>query len=156
MMSNKTELSYRRTAVEGASGVGLTIALYDTLAGDLKRAAAAERGGDIELRTREMNHALTVIGYLESWVDPVNGHELAKGLIILYGYLRVKMMEGQTKRSADILEEQVCLVLKVREAWQQLELESHSKDEGPRSIPAPLAHSSGSSSEVRVRGSWSA
>jgi hypothetical protein len=38
-----TDLAYRKTAVEGASGMGLLIALYDTLAGDLRRAAAAQR-----------------------------------------------------------------------------------------------------------------
>ena len=36
---NPTELAYRKTAVEGASGFGLMIALYDTLAGNLRRAA---------------------------------------------------------------------------------------------------------------------
>jgi flagellin-specific chaperone FliS len=43
-----TEMAYRKTAVGGASGFGLLIALYDTLAGDLRRAADAERANDIE------------------------------------------------------------------------------------------------------------
>ena len=34
-----TEMAYRKTAIGGASGFGLLVALYDTLAGDLRRAA---------------------------------------------------------------------------------------------------------------------
>jgi flagellar protein FliS len=156
MISQKTELSYRRTAAEGATGVGLTIALYDTLAGDLRRAAIAERAGDIHRRTREMNHALTVLGFLESWVDPVNGQELAKGLTIFYSYLRVKMMEGQVKRSPEIIEEQVGLVLQVRGAWQQLELEAQPKEQASDSLPAVLPFPVSVLSDERVRASWSA
>jgi len=36
---NRTDMAYRKSAVEGATGFGLLIALYDTLAGDLRRAA---------------------------------------------------------------------------------------------------------------------
>ncbi|HEY0794397.1 MAG TPA: flagellar export chaperone FliS [Acidisarcina sp.] len=155
-MSHQTELSYRRSATEGATCVGLTIALYDTLAGDLKRAAVAERSGDIEKRTREINHGLTVIGYLESWVDPANGPELAQSLKVLYGYLRGKMMEGQLKRSAEILEEQVSLILQVRGSWQQLELEAHPKGQSAKTSPATSPSSVGAPSPERARGSWSA
>ena len=40
----RTDLAYRKTAVEGASGFGLLIALYDTLASDLRRAARSRAG----------------------------------------------------------------------------------------------------------------
>ena len=55
---NRTDLAYRKTAVEGASGFGLLIALYDTLAGNLRRAAAAQRRNDLEDRCHEVKHAL--------------------------------------------------------------------------------------------------
>jgi hypothetical protein len=50
---NRTDVTYRKTAAEGASGFGLLIALYDTLAGDLRRAAEAERSNDIEQRCHD-------------------------------------------------------------------------------------------------------
>ena len=53
---NRTDLAYRRTAAEAASGLGLLIALFDTLAGDLRRAAEAQRANDIERRSREARH----------------------------------------------------------------------------------------------------
>ena len=64
-MSN-TEMSYRKTAVEGASPIGLIIALFDTLVGNLRRAATALRDNDIETRCKELNHAALVLGRLES------------------------------------------------------------------------------------------
>ena len=49
-----TELSYRRSAIAGASSIGLMIALFDTLAGDLCRASTALRKNDIETRCKEL------------------------------------------------------------------------------------------------------
>ena len=69
MKMTETGLSYRRVAIAGATTIGLMIALFDTLVGDLRRAAAALRKGDIETRCREMNHAALVISQLESWID---------------------------------------------------------------------------------------
>ncbi|HUN84048.1 MAG TPA: flagellar export chaperone FliS [Terracidiphilus sp.] len=116
-----TDLAYRRTATEGASGFGLLISLYDTLAGDLRRAAEAERNNDLERRCREVDHAMLVIGYLEDWTHRGSDGELAQQLIAFYSSLRRKMIEAQTTRSIRILEEQMALVLDLREHWQQID-----------------------------------
>ena len=80
MKLSETELSYRRSAIEGASIIGLMIALFDTLVGDLRRAASALRKNDIETRCRELNHATLVLGQLNEWVDLENGGESARTL----------------------------------------------------------------------------
>jgi len=115
------ELEYRKTAAEGASGVGLLIALYDTLAGDLRRAAVAERRNDLEKRTKEVNHALLVVAYLEEYVQRGSGGTLADYLLAFYKSLRRKMIDALVKRSAETLEEQMAKVLKIREFWQRFE-----------------------------------
>jgi len=92
-----TEMAYRKTALSGSGGFGLLIALYDTLAGDLRRAAEAESRNDIGMRCQKINHALTVIAYLEDWIDRGPGGELAQGLKAFYGSLRRKMIEAQAK-----------------------------------------------------------
>jgi len=117
-----TGLSYRRTAIEGASPIGLVIALYDTLWGNLRRAAEALRAHDIEVRCNELNHAMLVLGQLESWVAPENGGELAASLNQFYRYLRAKTMEASATRSAKTLEDLMDLVLHVRSAWQQKDM----------------------------------
>lgn len=119
MLAQDLQLSYRRAAIEGASPVGLVIALYDQLTTDFRRAAAAIRRGDIEGRCAELNHALTVLAQLESWVDRDQGGELALNLTVFYGHLRTKMMEASIRQNATTLEELIGLVLHVRTAWQQ-------------------------------------
>lgn len=118
-MAYQTELSYRRSAIAGASPIGLVIALYDTLSGDLRRAATAIRSDDIERRCHELNHATLVLGQLENWIDKNSGEELAGNLATFYTYVRSKMLEASFKKSAAVLEEVVELVLQVRTAWQQ-------------------------------------
>ncbi|HEY1648535.1 MAG TPA: flagellar export chaperone FliS [Terracidiphilus sp.] len=130
------ELTYRKTAAAtGASSLGLLIGLYDTLAGSLRRAAEAERRNELDERCREVNHALMVVGYLEDSLSRGSGGPLAQQLTSFYGSLRRKMVEAQAKRSARILEEQMDVVLKVREQWQALEF--RCEPAGPE-ILAPI------------------
>ncbi len=119
MYGQQMELSYRRSALAGATPIGLVIAMYDTLSGNLGRAASAIRSGNIEKRCMELNHALLVVGQLESMVESRNGEELAGNLSLFYAYLRSKMLEASIQQSAAVLEEQIQLVLQVRSAWQQ-------------------------------------
>jgi flagellar protein FliS len=116
-----TELSYRKSAIDGASPIGLMIVLFDTMVGDLRRATTAIRKNDIESRCKEMNHALIVLGQLESWVDLENGGESAKTLSRFYTYLRSNIMKAAGTQSAELLNAQIDMILHVRTAWQQLD-----------------------------------
>jgi flagellar protein FliS len=117
----ETGLSYRKSAIEGASSIGLMIALFDTLVGDFRRAADALRKSDIETRCRELNHATLVLGQLENWLDIKSGGESAATLARFYAYLRAKMMQAAVTQSATLLEAQIDMILHVRSAWQQLD-----------------------------------
>ena len=153
---NPIELSYRKTAVEGASGFGLLIALYDTLAGNLRRAADAQLQNDLQKRTQEINHALLVIGYLEDWIDREGGGELAEQLIVFYSAMRAKLIEAQARQSAEILEQQMGKVVSIRGTWQDLELRASSILSAPAD-GEPQKYPSGSESlEERRVSSWSA
>jgi flagellar biosynthetic protein FliS len=158
---NRTDVTYRKTAAEGASGFGLLIALYDTLACDLRRAAEAERSNDIEQRCLEVNHALLVIAHLEDWVRSGCGGELADQLVAFYASLRRDLLEAQVRRSARMLELQMAKVLQLREMWQQFDLPTagsgaevlppawkEQETAAPAPAPAPAAE--------RRKLSWSA
>jgi flagellar secretion chaperone FliS len=121
MKASQTQLSYRKSAIEGASSIGLIIVLFDTVAGDLRRAAAAIRQNDIERRCRELDHASLVIAQLESWIDMSNGGESAQTLAAFYAQLRAKMMEAAGSKSAELLETQIEIIMQVRSAWQKLD-----------------------------------
>jgi flagellar protein FliS len=121
MALSQTELSYRKSAIEGASSIGLIIALFDTLAGDLRRAAAAIRKSDIEKRCNELNHAGLVLGQLDSWVDVDKGGDWARTLSQFYALLRATMMKASVTQSAALLDAQIETILQVRSAWQKLD-----------------------------------
>jgi len=153
---NSTELAYRRTAVEGASGFGLLIALYDTLVGNMRRAADAQRRNDIPTRCEELNHALLVIGYLEDWIDRENGGELAQKLVVYYSNLRTKLIEAQAKMSAEVLEQEMAVILAIRGSWQELELRASSALVVPSSSHAQMYSGTPASQNERRASSWSA
>jgi len=119
---NRTDMAYRKSAVEGASGFGLLIALYDTLAGNLRRAAAAQRANDIETRCREAKHALLVVAYLEDSLQRGSGGALAQVLSRFYSELRSIVINAQINKSAEALDQQMEAVIKIREHWQKMDL----------------------------------
>jgi len=114
-------LSYRETAVAGANPVRLVVLLYEQAMEDLRRALAAHSRGDIEGRTREINHALLVIGYLQATLDKDQGGKVAQNLERFYEQLRAGLLEAQCKQSADVLERQVSHLMQVYEAWRDVE-----------------------------------
>jgi flagellar protein FliS len=151
------ELAYRKSALGGASGLGLAIALYDTLAGDLRRAASAERTNDIETRCKEVNHALLVVAHLEDALDRGSGGELAQQLRAFYSTLRRKMIEAQAIRSPQMLEQQMASVLEIRAVWQQTELRgTTSSAHVPGWVQAPAYPGSSSPMSERNSSRWSA
>jgi flagellar protein FliS len=145
-----TEQAYRKTASEGASGLSLLVALYDTLAGDLRRAAEAERCNNIEKRCAEVKHALLVVAHLEDWIHRGSGGELADRLKAFYASLRRDMIVAQAKRSPELLERQMESVLKVRKIWHDLDSRRAPSSEIPawahsQSLPSMPSQSYASS-----------
>lgn len=121
MSLNRTDVSYRRAAVENASPVGLVVILYDLLIEDLRQAVTAIAKEDTEARSKIIKHAFVVLQQLEGSLDHGNGGEAAKNLGRFYAVMRGRIFEAHTKKDAQILNEQVSLLLDVRAAWQQVD-----------------------------------
>jgi flagellar protein FliS len=107
--------------VRGASPVRLVICLYEQAIEDLRRAVIALEKGDIEGRTRGINHALTVIAQLQRSLDMDRGGEVARNLARFYGVVRAGLTEAQEKQSTRILEQQISQLAIVHEAWLEVE-----------------------------------
>lgn len=146
------ESAYRKTTAVGATGIALLIALFDALAGDLRRAADAERAGKLEKRCAELNHAIMVIGYLEDRVRRGSGGALAEQLTLLYRSLRHNILQAQARRSPEILGQALAEVLKVREAWQEVALRPGSM---AAAGPVPDAGYPGAACQGEAHGSSS-
>jgi flagellar protein FliS len=107
--------------VRGASPVRLVICLYEQAIEDLRRALVALEKNDIETRTREINHALTVIGQLQGTLDREHGGEVARNLEAFYNLIRAGLMEAQIKQSPKILQQQISQLTMVYEAWLEVD-----------------------------------
>jgi flagellar protein FliS len=113
--------SYRESSVRGASPVRLVISLYEQAIEDLRRAVLALDKGAIEERTREINHALLVIGQLQGTLDMERGGDVAKNLARFYGLVRAGLTEAQLKQSSRLLAQQISQLVVVYEAWLEVE-----------------------------------
>lgn len=134
-------LSYREAAVAGASPVRLVVLLYEQAMEDLRRALAAHGRGDIEGRSREINHAILVIGHLQATLDKEQGGDVARNLERFYEHLRAGLVEAQCKQSAEVLERQISHLMQVHEAWRDVE---KSQTAPPTQSDAPGTHDSAS------------
>ena len=114
-------LTYREAAVAGATPVRLVILLYEQAIEDLRRASACHGQGDIEGRTREINHAVLVIGHLQATIDHDQGGKVAENLVRFYEQVRAKLVEAQFGQSAVGIEQQIAHLMEVRDAWCTLE-----------------------------------
>lgn len=118
--------SYRETSARGANPVRLVICLYEQAIEDLRRALLALEKGQIEIRTKQINHALMVIAQLEGSLDMQQGGEVAQNLAKFYAILRRGLTEAQMKQSATLLQEQIAQLVTVHEAWLEVERATES------------------------------
>ena len=132
-------LTYRETSVQGASPVRMVVLLYEQAIADVRRALAAQQRGDIEGRTREINHVLLVIGYLQATLDKDQGGPVALNLERFYEHLRAGLIEAQFEQSAGLLEQQISHLVQVCEAWREVE-QTSTRPASPAytAQPAPL------------------
>ena len=144
------QTTYRDCSVGGASSIGLMILLFDRLVGDLRSAADAVRRNDIESRCRALNHALVIVGQLESWVDRENGGEPARQLATFYSYLRSRLLEASVQHSAELFEAQMQTIVHIRSRWQLLE-DSPAPEAGEAEEPSANAQAGGARIPEGVR-----
>jgi flagellar protein FliS len=134
-------VSYRENATRGASAIRLVILLYEQMIRDLTLAAQALEQNDIEGRTRYINHAVLVIGYLQSPLDFERGGKVARDLENLYDFLRHNLVQVQCNPSAEGFGRLITDLLTLRETWIEVE----RREAPPSSLPgvtpeAPHAH----------------
>src|SRR5260370_35327515 len=86
---------YRENDVRGATAVRLVVLLYEQLVQDLSQAHQAIEQNDIERRTKRINHAILVIGHLQSPLNFANGGKVAQDLDNFYNILRKNLVQVQ-------------------------------------------------------------
>jgi|SRR5579864_6069270 len=135
--------AYREAAVRGATSVRLVTLLYEQAIEDLRRALTAHARGDIEGRTREISHAMLVLGHLQATLDQERGGQVATNLEKFYIQVRAALLEAQCRQSTKTIEQQISHLMLVRDAWEQVERANTAAlaPLAPSSTPEPSLHS---------------
>jgi len=129
---------YSQGLAQGASPLGLVVALYDTILRDLRRAADAIARGDIQTRTFELNHALRVIAELENVLDHQRGGTVAAQLKQFYVVTRSMILNAGILNSRAALQQLFEIFSTMRQAWYQAEQKVAATAEAPSlSLPSP-------------------
>jgi flagellar protein FliS len=113
--------SYREATVQGANPVELVIRLYEQMIEDVRQAAIAVEQKDIRRRTKHINHAILVIGHLQSALDFDIGGKVARDLDNFYNVLRQSLLQVQFFPSKRGLAQLITDLLAVRAAWIEVE-----------------------------------
>lgn len=143
--------AYRESAARGATPVGRVVLLYEQVVRDLQLALRAIQANQIEDRTNAINHALVVISHLQGSLNFELGGNVAPTLDRYYNMLRRKLLEAQFQTSKEILNEQITLLLDLRDAWIEVD-----RSTSEPSSPSPETAAGAPDNTPRAAGEWSA
>ena len=112
---------YRRNMIQGKSGIGLVVVLYDALIACMYKGALAMRAGEIEARTEHLNQALRIVGHLRGTLDRKAGGEVAANLDRFYDCIGSEILRASATASCEVLEAQIAQIRSVAAAWKEVE-----------------------------------
>lgn len=112
--------TYRAHSLEGASGVELTIALYDGIMRFMHNAIEAVERKDVEARRAAVKRAMDIVIHLQATLDKDVGGKPAESLSDFYVALFALMLQGSQANSRQKLEQVIANVRNVRDAWKQV------------------------------------
>lgn len=113
--------AYQQGTAFGASPLGQVVALYDTILCDLRRALSAVDAGQVEQRVNAANHALIVIGELQSVLDFERGGDAARNLDRFYRVGRALLTQASVTSSREKFSELISMFARLRAAWSRIE-----------------------------------
>ena len=152
--------TYRANALEGASGVELTIALYDGIIRFMHSAIEAVDRKDVEARRAAVKRAMDILVHLQSTIDKEVGGKPAESLSDFYVAMFALMLQGSQQNSGTKFEQVIANVRNVRDAWKQVLAESRVSQLSPRQVmdERPLRSATGGAwtprSETHAASNW--
>ena len=111
--------TYQARALEGASPVEQTIALYDGIARFMNEAIEAVEQNDADRRRAAVKRAMDIVMHLQVTLDRKRGGKPAEALTEFYTAIFALMLQGSQANSRQKFEQVIANVRNVREAWKQ-------------------------------------
>ena len=110
---------YQARALEGASGVELTVALYEGIIRFMSEAIEAVVNGDTGQRRYAVKRAMDIVIHLQATLNMDIGGEPAEALAEFYTAMFALMLQGSQANSREKFEHVIACVKNVRDAWVQ-------------------------------------
>ncbi|MGO9271388.1 MAG: flagellar export chaperone FliS [Terriglobia bacterium] len=128
--------AYRQFAGQGASLVNLVLQSYDQILNALYAAIRAIEAHRIEQKTKDLNHALLLVGHLQNALDFKAGPQVARNLERFYNLARTRIIQASAHNSCPILRQVAQDFLSIRGAWEQVEKSVASAEQAHSATPA--------------------
>ena len=154
--------AYRAHSLEGASGVELTIALYDGIIRFMNNATEAVDRKDVEARRAAVKRAMDIVVHLQATLDKEVGGKPAESLSDFYVAMFALMLQGSQRNSRTKFEQVIANVRNVRDAWKQVRADSRGSQLTPGQLTEehPSSSATGGAwiphSEAHAAGYWTA
>jgi len=154
--------AYRAHSLEGASGVELTIALYEGIIRFMHNAAEAVGRKDVEARRAAVKRAMDIVVHLQATLDKEVGGNAAESLSDFYVAMFALMLQGSQQNSRTKFEQVIANVRNVRDAWKQVFADSHDSQINPGQLTGGISSSPAtgaawmSRTETHAAGNWTA
>jgi flagellar protein FliS len=111
---------YRSHTLEGASGVELTVALYDGIIRFMHNAIDAVERNNASQRRGAVKRAMDIVIHLQATLNKDVGGEPARALEEFYVAMFALMLQGSQANSRNKFEQVIANVRNVRDAWKQV------------------------------------
>lgn len=112
--------SYQEHTVEGASAVGLVVALYDGIIRFLYEAANAVVRNDLYGRRAAVKRALDIIIHLQARLRMDVGGSPAVALSEFYASIFAQILQASQSASEEKFDHAIECVKRVRDAWKEV------------------------------------
>ncbi|MCW5936610.1 MAG: flagellar export chaperone FliS [Fimbriimonadaceae bacterium] len=116
--------TYRKTAIEGATPLGLVVMLYDGAFRFIEAGRQAMRKEDAFAQNQALQKAQKIVSELMACLDMEKGGEVAQNLFALYAFCYDRLVMANIERREEALDETVHVLSQLREAWSELDLQT--------------------------------
>lgn len=138
---------YQAHALEGASGVELTIALYDGIIRFMHNAIEAVERNEVEQRRAAVKRAMDIVIHLQATLNKDVGGKPAEALSDFYVAIFALMLQGSQASSRKKFEQVIANVRNVRNAWKQVAADPNVNQSASSPQPSSYLHQSGLSTD---------
>ncbi len=117
---------YRKSAVGGASPVGLVVMLYDGALRFMEQGKAAMEAGDLAGQNAALQRAQKIVMELMSALDLRKGGDVAKNLMALYSYVLDELVGANLEDRPARVVSAMATMAELRQGWAELERQTRA------------------------------